>query len=142
VTCDDLDTKPWLGSDRDSVFDGLRAAYGTAMDLRTAGLSFVAAPIATVSGEPAERIDERHSVSVFAYIEGKPGQWGRPVAARVRGELVAMLALLHGATPGVRSVVRRGLEVPGRDGLEEALNHLDRPWDSGWPDTSTSSFVR
>src|SRR4029453_12194244 len=32
VTCDDLDTKPWLGSDRDSVFDGLRAAYQTAMD--------------------------------------------------------------------------------------------------------------
>jgi hypothetical protein len=23
VTCDDLDIKPWLGTDRDSVFDGL-----------------------------------------------------------------------------------------------------------------------
>ena len=44
VTCDDLGTKPWLGPDCDAVFEGLVRAYGTAIDLRTAGLSFVAAP--------------------------------------------------------------------------------------------------
>lgn len=131
VTCDDLDTKPWLGSDRDSVFDGLLAAYGTAMDLRTAGLSFVAGPIETVAGAPAERVDERHSVSVFEYADGEPGQWGRPVAPRVGRELVTMLALLHRATPAARGLFRRGLEVPGRHGFEEALNDLERPWDGG-----------
>ncbi|HEV8064453.1 MAG TPA: hypothetical protein VGP46_06460, partial [Acidimicrobiales bacterium] len=34
VTCDDLDTKPWLGTDRDSTFAGLLRAYGTAGRLR------------------------------------------------------------------------------------------------------------
>jgi spectinomycin phosphotransferase len=131
VTCDDLDTKPWLGSDRDSVFDGLVAAYGSAMDLRSAGLSFVAAPIATVSDTPAERVDERHSVSVFEYADGEPGRWGRLVAPRIRGELVTMLALLHRATPAGRGLVRRGLAVPGRDRFEEALDDLERRWDGG-----------
>ena len=32
VTVDDLDTKPWLGDDRDSVFDGLIVAYSAAID--------------------------------------------------------------------------------------------------------------
>jgi spectinomycin phosphotransferase len=31
----------------------------------------------------------------------------------------------------VRGVGRRGLDVPDRDQLEEALNDLDRPWDGG-----------
>jgi spectinomycin phosphotransferase len=131
VTCDDLDIKPWLGSDRETVFSGLLAAYAAAVDLRAAGLSFVAAPIAMISGTPAERLDERHSVAVFEYIDGEPGQWGRPAVSGTRGELVTMLARLHGAMPRERSLVRRGLEVPGRDRLAEALDDLDRPWDGG-----------
>ena len=130
VTCDDLDTKPWLGAGRDAVFDGLLGAYGTAMALRAAGLSFVAAPLPTVAGAPAERIDDGHSVSVLAYAEGEPGRWGRPVAPGARGELVAMLARLHRAAPG-RGARRRGLDVPGRAGLDEALDDLDGRWDGG-----------
>src|SRR5258708_2162995 len=42
VTVDDLDTKQWLGSDRDAVFAGLLTAYRIAIDLRhNAGLDFV-----------------------------------------------------------------------------------------------------
>jgi spectinomycin phosphotransferase len=131
VTCDDLDTKPWLGADRDAVFHGLMAAYGAAIDLRAAGLSFVAAPHATVSGAPVERVDERHSVSVFAYADGEPGQWGRPVAAHRRRQVVTMLARLHRARPPGRGLAHRRLEVAGRPGLEEALDDLGRPWDGG-----------
>jgi spectinomycin phosphotransferase len=131
VTCDDLDTKPWLGSDRDSVFDGLLAAYRTAMELRSTGLAFVVAAIATVAGSPAKRVDERHCVSVFEYLDGEPGRWGRPLTPRTRGELVAMLAQLHQSTTAGRGIARRGLEVPGRDNLEQALDDLDRPWDGG-----------
>jgi spectinomycin phosphotransferase len=138
VTCDDLDTKSWLGSDRESVFDHLTAAYGAAMDLRNAGLAFVVAPMATSSGAPAERVDERHSVSVFEHVDGEPGVWGQPVTPRVRGDLVAMLARLHASTPAVRGLGRRGLEVPGRDDLEKALADLDSPWDGG----PLSEFVR
>jgi spectinomycin phosphotransferase len=131
VTCDDLDTKPWLGSDRDSVFDGLLAAYRTAMDLQNAGLAFVVAPFAASSGAPAERVDERHSVSVFEYVQGEPGQWGRPVGSRAHEQLVTMLAELHRSTPVVHGVVRRGLELPGRGEFEQALGEVDRRWDGG-----------
>jgi spectinomycin phosphotransferase len=131
VTCDDLDSKPWLGKDRDTVFDGLGAAYGAAMDLRVAGCAFVVTPIAAVSGAPAQRVDDRHTVAVFDYVDGEPGQWGRPLAPRVLDELVTMLAWLHRTTPAVRTLARRGLEVPGRDDLEEALSDLGRPWHGG-----------
>jgi spectinomycin phosphotransferase len=131
VTCDDLDTKPWLGSDRDTVFDGLLSAYGTAMDLRHAGLSFVAAPIATTSGDPARRVDERHSVALFEYVAGEPGRWGERLASRARVDPVAMLAALHRSTVAPRAIARRGLEVPGRAALEEALEALDSPWNAG-----------
>ena len=131
VTCDDLDTKPWLGSDRDSVFGGLLVAYGTAMELRATGLRFVVAPLATGAGEPAVRVDERHSVSVFDYTEGEPGRWGQAVEPTARRELVTMLARLHRASPPGPGLASRGLELPGRQGLEEALDHPERPWEGG-----------
>src|SRR5204862_398309 len=129
--CDDLDTKPWLGFERDSVFAGLSAAYRTAMDLRTAGLAFVVAPVASVSGAPAQRVDSRYSVSVFEYVQGEPGRWGRPVGRRARERLVTMLAELHRSSPADHGVVRRGLELPGRGQFERALGTLDRSWDGG-----------
>jgi spectinomycin phosphotransferase len=101
------------------------------MELRAAGLSFVAAPVASVSGRPAERIDERHSVSVFAHVDGAPGQWGRPVGAEARRELVTMLARLHGVPAAARGLACRGLELPGRAGFEAALDDLGRSWDGG-----------
>jgi spectinomycin phosphotransferase len=131
VTCDDLDTKPWLGADRDTVFAGLLAAYGTAVALRNGGLTFVAAPVTTSAGAPAVRVDERHSVSVFEHVDGEPGEWGRPVPDRTDGELVGMLARLHASTPVVGGLPPRGLDLPGRDGLEEALDDLHHRWDGG-----------
>jgi spectinomycin phosphotransferase len=130
LTCDDLDTKPWLGADRDSVFDGLAAAYDTARILRNEGLAFVIAPLAAISGASAERVDERHSVSVFDYIDGEPGHWGQAVRARARDDLVTMLARLH-QTPTTGRLAHRGVDVPGRSYLEDALKELDRPWDGG-----------
>jgi spectinomycin phosphotransferase len=44
VTVDDLDRKTWLGNTRESVFDGLRRAFDTALALRDSGLDFVVAP--------------------------------------------------------------------------------------------------
>jgi spectinomycin phosphotransferase len=131
VTCDDLDTKPWLGSDRESVFGGLLAAYGTAMELRASGLPFVVAPLATAAGAPAERVDERHSVSVFDYTQGEPGRWGQPIERSGRRDLVTMVGRLHRAPPPRRALPRSSLELPGRRSLEAALDDLDRPWDGG-----------
>src|SRR5438270_624686 len=51
VTCDDLDTKPSLGTDRDAVFAGLRAAYGAAIGLPPAGAARGSETV-TTHGEP------------------------------------------------------------------------------------------
>jgi spectinomycin phosphotransferase len=117
VTLDDLDTKPWLGSDRDTVFAGLAAAYGAAVWLREAGLDFVVAPIRTRAGATAERIDERYSVSVFPYVAGTPGRWGESFAT---DEVVGLLAQLHAMPAGTSPLPRRGMEVPGHEHLDEA----------------------
>jgi spectinomycin phosphotransferase len=131
LTCDDLTTKPWLGSDADAVFEGLLRGYRTAIDLRTAGLPFVVAPIPNLSGEPAVRIDGRHSLAVLDYVDGVPGRWGRPLGDREHRDHVAMLAHLHGSTAAVRSASRRGLDVPGREGFEHALDDMHHRWDGG-----------
>jgi spectinomycin phosphotransferase len=130
VTVDDLDTKPWLGADRDAVFDGLLMSYGAAAVLPHAGLPFVLAPIEGRPGAPALRLDERHSVSVCEHVDGSAGQWGQDLAAARREELVTMLARLHLTRPPV-SALQRPLALPGRGALEAALGELDRPWDGG-----------
>jgi len=130
VTCDDLETKPWLGSDCDAVFDGLLAAYATASHLRSAGLAFVVAPIVANSGAAAQRIDRRHSVSVFELIDGEPGEWGQS-DDESRAELVTMLARLHQTPADDELITERPFAVPGRESLEEALADVNRPWTGG-----------
>jgi spectinomycin phosphotransferase len=130
VTCDDLATKPWLGSDSDVVFEGLRSAYRTAIALRDAGLPFVAAPVIAPSGTPAVRVDERHSVSVSKYIDGGAGEWGQELPAPRREEVITMLARLHLATPP-GTIALRPLAIPGRAELDAAVDDLGRPWDGG-----------
>ena len=131
VTCDDLDTKPWLGRDRDTVFERLLGAYRAAMDLRASGLAFVIPPLANVSGAPAVRVDDRYSLSLFEYVDGEPQRWGRPLTHDVVGNVLPMLAALHRSTPVVRGTPRRELDVPCRADLERMLAELDRPWDGG-----------
>ncbi len=132
VTCDDLDTKPWLGSDRVSVFAGLSAAYRAAMDLqRRAGLGFVVAPLPTPSGDSALRVGPRYSLALFPFVEGKPGRWGEPIDPAERTELIGLLAQLHQSASAAGAAPRRGPELPGRWGLEAALAELDRSWESG-----------
>ena len=131
VTCDDLETKPWLGDDPNTVFVGLRAGYQAAMDLRASGLTFVIAPVGSVSGAAAERVDDHHSLSVFEYVEGEAGRWGHPLTPDVVGDVVPILAELHASTPVVHHLVRRSLDVTGRGGLEQACAELDRRWYGG-----------
>ena len=135
VTCDDLDTKPWFGPDRESVGNGLLAAYRAAMALRAGGLPFVAAPIPTISGAPAIRIDDRHTVALFEHVNGEPGRWGRPISRPMRTELIRILAELHTVVPAPgtapANLARRGLDLPDRATLEDALDHLHERWDGG-----------
>ncbi|MBV8950857.1 MAG: aminoglycoside phosphotransferase family protein [Actinobacteria bacterium] len=128
---DDLDTKPWLGTDRDAVFRGLLAAYGTAVELRASGSAFVVAPEAASCGAPAERLDDRHSLSVFGYVDGEPGRWGRSLMRTGLNEVVEMLAKLHSHPATTPGVARRWFAIPGRAELDSAMADLDVVWDGG-----------
>jgi spectinomycin phosphotransferase len=133
VTVDDLDQKSWLGDTCESVFAGLQHAFDAAAALRNrGGLEFVVAPLPTSGGETVRRVGRRHSVAVFPFLAGQPGQFGGDTTAAYRMELVGLLAELHQATPHVpQDLASRQLDFAGRRGLEAALHDLDRPWHGG-----------
>jgi spectinomycin phosphotransferase len=133
LTVDDLQDKPWLGTDPDQVFCGLCGAFETAIALREyAGLPFVVAPMAALGGEAACRLTARYSLAVFPFVNGQSGRWGDAVTAHDADALAEVLARLHRATPLVASQApRRSLELFGRAELEAALGELDRPWSGG-----------
>ncbi|MGB7051725.1 MAG: aminoglycoside phosphotransferase family protein [Acidimicrobiales bacterium] len=132
LTVDDLNSKPWLGASPDSTFEGLEAAYDSAVALhRQANLSFVVAPIPQHHGGTALRLSERYALTVFPFMAGEPGVWGNPIGQKDRRQLLRQLAELHRSTPAAASALRHGLALPGRAGLESALDDLDRPWQGG-----------
>jgi spectinomycin phosphotransferase len=133
LTVDDLDTKPWLGGNRDETFEGLEAAYDSTLALhRNAHLSFVVAPMPQLGDGTALRLSERYALTVFPFMDGEPGVWGDPIGRADREQLLRRLAELHRSTPAVASrAPRHGLVLPGRAGLESALDDLDSPWSGG-----------
>jgi spectinomycin phosphotransferase len=131
VTLDDLDHKPWLGATRDSTFQGLSNALGTAVQLQDGcGLEFVVAPLPTVGGGQARRVSDRYAVAVYPLLTGTAGHFGDVLGPDARGRLVDLLARLHRATPPTASV-RIDVPVPGRRALEGAMRQIDRPWHGG-----------
>jgi spectinomycin phosphotransferase len=133
LTVDDLDHKLWLGTNRESTFTGLTAAFDTAADLREhADLEFVVPPIRTRDGDTLVRISSQYSLAVFPYIDGRGGRWGEEVTAVDRTQLVRLLADLHQSTPTVVSTAPHyGVSLPERAELEAALRDVDRPWTGG-----------
>jgi hypothetical protein len=132
VTVDDLDSKPWLGTSRRAVFDGLRGALSTAAALRDSGLPFVVAPIAARDGQPLRWAGHRYAASVFPFLAGRPHQFGPYADERLRNQVLDMMAALHRATPAVRdSAPRHVLGFAGRADLDAFLLSPDQPWESG-----------
>ncbi|MGP4110313.1 phosphotransferase [Streptomyces sp. 4N509B] len=129
--------------------DGLLRALGVAAWLADeAGLDFVVAPVPTRDGAPLRPLGERHSVALYPFVEGEPGEFGDVVTAPRRAELVALLAELHhttrrlpGGGPGGRAPgplvpvldppVLDPAVLAGRPALTAALAALDRPWSGG-----------
>jgi len=132
VTVDDLDAKGWLGDDRESTFDGLRAAFDVALALRRdAGLPFVVAPTPDADGGTLRRAGPRYSVALFPFVDAV-GRSGMAHATAVRADVLRLLAELHGATGVALPAARdRDLTLPYRPQLEAALRELDRPWTGG-----------
>jgi spectinomycin phosphotransferase len=132
VTVDDLDDKGWLGRTRPAVFAGLRAALDASVTLRReTGLRFVAAPVPALDGRSLRPLGDAHTVAVFPFLHGTPGEWDKSLLAADLDELLAMLAALHGVDPAAVRLGRREAGVSWRDDLELALRELGRPWTGG-----------
>ena len=132
VTVDDLDDKGWLGRTRLAVFAGLRAALDASVTLRReTGLRFVAAPVPALDGRSLRPLGDAHTVAVFPFLHGTPGEWDKPLPAPDLDELLAMLAALHGVDPAAVRLQRREAGLSWRDDLELALGELDHPWTGG-----------
>jgi len=130
VTVDDLDSKPWLGHDRTSTFEGLREAFATARALHDdQALAFVAAPLPADDGTALVRLSSRYSVALFPFIDGRVGEFGQGMAPTDWRQLVGLLAELHRSNRASLPVRRQGAELAGRPLLSSALDALDRPWD-------------
>ena len=132
ITVDDLERKPWLGETRESVFDGLIRAFGSAVALRDAGLNFVLAPILTSDGEAVRRIGPRHSIALFPFVDGRAGRHFEYDTPEERAAVLAMFAQLHQATSAVDSVARTlDLDLPGRGHLVSGLRAVTQTWSGG-----------
>jgi spectinomycin phosphotransferase len=131
VTVDDLDGKGWLGRTRPAVLAGLRVAMDAAAALRRSGLGFVTAPEPGLTGETVRPLGARHAVTVFPFLPGTPGDWGEPLPAPERAELITMLAALHRADPAASRLPEVEPGLSWRGDLETALGELTRPWAGG-----------
>ena len=132
VTVDDLDAKPWIGTTRESTFEGLEAAYQAAWVLNhDVGLAFVVGPVRTENGSTVVRVSDQFTVAVFPFIEGRAGNWGEPLTPLGHTALCEALAKLHSPTLVDARISPRPLDLPERASLIDALDRLDRPWEGG-----------
>ena len=131
VTCDDLDTKPWLGPDRQAVLAGLMIAYRTVGAIGRSGADFVVPHLPARSGEPLVQLDARMTAAVSPFGSGTPGRWGAPADERRLRRVVQLLAELHRMGSVAGEAPSESLELPGRAEFEAALDGLRDRWDHG-----------
>jgi len=134
VTVDDLGAGFQAGPDTDSAFAALDRAFRTAAALRVeAGLEFVVSPLADHEGAIIRRLTDRYAVTVSPFVEGKTSSFGPYESADERRYMGAALGRLHAATDRIPVALprREDFALPSREALLEALNDLDRRWESG-----------
>ncbi|GAA2632187.1 phosphotransferase [Paractinoplanes durhamensis] len=106
-------------------FTPLRTALETATALRRAGLRFVVAPID--GPQVLWPLRSTHAVAVYPLIDGHTDGFGDGHANREA--VIDLIAALHQARPTGADVT--DLQLPGRAGLEKALDDLEKPWSTG-----------
>ncbi|MDH2425302.1 phosphotransferase [Sphaerisporangium sp. TRM90804] len=130
LTAADLTGKPRHGADADAACQGLRGAMDTAAALRHGGLDFVIAPLTTPRGETVRRVGARYALSVFPFVDGAPGEFGRKPSPGERGRMLDLLARLHRTAPPESTPAHRP-ELPTRPHLDHMLTATGRPWEGG-----------
>ncbi len=142
VTVDDLGT---ASTSPAAAFDALERAFTTARALQDSGLEFVAAPLRSTGGDVVRRLSDRYSLAVFPVVDGQSGAFDDVMDEGDRAELIDRLAMLHRATPGVRSITPelrvRPITVAMLE-IEAALTQLSQPWTSGPFGVPARSWLR
>jgi spectinomycin phosphotransferase len=132
TTVDDLDTKDWLGDNRDAVEQGLIASLDTCRRLRDeANLGFVVAPILSDAGRPAIRLGERYAVSVYQYLLGRSHPFSLEGDPAWRDRTLGVLIALHTAEPPVRAPDHTRPHISSRADLDAFLRNPADPWNEG-----------
>lgn len=134
VTVDDLEAGFQAGPDTDSAFAALDRAFRTAAALREqARLDFVVSPLFDHEGVIIRRLTDRYAVTLSPFVEGQSSSFGPYESSDDRRRMGAVLGRLHAATDRVPVDLPRkeDFTLPSRAALLEALNDLDRPWESG-----------
>ncbi|GAB2612481.1 hypothetical protein Aab01nite_68280 [Paractinoplanes abujensis] len=89
------------------------------------------APVPALDGRAARRLAPGHTLSVHPLVDGVAGDFGpHPPAERER-VLDLLIALRRATPPGAAITLRTDLRLPGRAGLEAALDDLGGPWSGG-----------
>lgn len=133
VNVDELPAKSWLGTNTDEACEGLDRALRTALEVRSAGLEFVHAPVPNGDGGVLIRVENDYAISVFSFVDGRPGSYDDTLDNAERRELLAALGRLHASTDQVsRGLKRRDpVAVPYREQLERSLDDLGAGWTGG-----------
>ncbi len=132
VTVTDLAATPSQLPGWDASFADLQTAMRTAASLATeARLDFVVAPLPAASGEIVRRLQSRHAVAVFPFVDAPAGHYGEVLPTAERAAVVDMLARLHRVRPARCPAVVRGPALAGRPVLEAAMTGPARCWAGG-----------
>ncbi|GIJ44951.1 hypothetical protein Val02_18370 [Virgisporangium aliadipatigenens] len=83
--------------------------------VRALDLDFVVAPLSTVDGASAVRIDGGFTVAVYPFVEGEVFDWGAWAGSDHRRAVLDMLVRLHAAP--VAGLPADDFAIPHRDGL-------------------------
>ncbi|MEU0487895.1 phosphotransferase [Nocardiopsis sp. NPDC006139] len=121
ATVADLSRKAYLGPTPVQARERLAAAMDTAARLHDdSGLGFVVAPLRTPEGRTVRAVGRDRVLSLFPYVEGASGEFGRPLTPYLRGLLLDALARLHRVAP-VRGVPAAPEEIGHRAHLDAVL---------------------
>jgi len=112
-------------------FARLHAAVATAADLRAAGHTWVVGPVASASGAPLVRIDDRFAAALFPHVDGESFTYGNFRTADHRRGVLDLVVALHSVprarTPHVRI---DDLSIVGRAELAASVDP-NAIWEGG-----------
>lgn len=132
VTVDELDMKPWIGTDTDTTFANLVHCYGLPHRLAGHGLGFVRPPLVSRDATVVERLDDRYALSVYAWVEGRTHRFGDFDDDDDRDAVLARLASLHDRTSAVGDFpLIETFDIPLRVQLDRVIAKDDTIWMEG-----------